>query len=176
MSDDNKDVMIAKDSNDEKKDVNVNGPTGKPKKRRTADEIAQDLEKKRVETLKNVEEYEKNSVSLDKQIKDLMKKKKDADKKIKSARPAIYTHVGMKTFGDMLRILDFKEMERGCNTLSEFEILRKAICNRIKELLEMERMRIPDEPEKVARFKELLEFERLYKAEHPEIFSEESTE
>ena len=173
MSDFEKNAMDAGGGVNEGKDFNVSSPTGKPKKRRTAEEISKDLEEKREETLKKVEEYEKNSASYEKQIRELMKKKQEADRKIKSARRDTYTHIGMKTFGDMLRILNLKEMERGCNTLSEFENLRRVIRNRIEDLLEVERMRTTAEPEKLVRFKNLLEFERLYKAEHPELYSKD---
>ena len=173
MSDYDKNAMNARGGGNEENDVNVIVPVGKPKKRRTAEEISKDLEEKREETLKKVEEYEKDSIFYERQIRDLMKKKQEADRKIKSARRDTYTHIGMKTFGDMLRILNLKEMERGCNTLSEFENLRKVIRNRIEDLLEVERMRTTAEPEKLVRFKELLEFERRYKAEHPELFSKD---
>ena len=123
-----------------------------------------------------MEQYEKDSVSYEKQIQELLRQKKEADKKIKSARRDIRNHVGMKTFGDLVKLLGFRPKEKGCNTLKEFEELRRDMCNRIKELMEIERMLKADKGDKLERYNELLEIERKYKEEHPELYSDDTVE
>ena len=107
----------------------------KPKKRRTAEEIAADKLARGKKLNEDAETAKTNISDMEKQIADMQAKIAEEKKKLKSNRNAIRTHKAMKLYGDLVAMLGFDEEEKACATESDFDALSEKVKNKVKDLL-----------------------------------------
>ena len=114
---------------------NVNEPEQKPKKRRTAEEIAADKLAREKKLNEDAEAAKVNIFTWEKEIAEAQARIAEEKKKLKSNRNAIRTHKAMKLYGDLIAILGFDEEEKACATEADFDELAESVKNKVKDLL-----------------------------------------
>ncbi len=114
---------------------NTNGPVKEKKKRRTAEEIAEERLQYEEKQLELAEQNEKDADYYEKQIQELLKKKAEAQKTMKKTRRTVRNHVGIKTYGALVKVMNLKQQESKLNKLSEFEKLSQYIIETVKTLM-----------------------------------------
>lgn len=114
---------------------NVNEPEQKPKKRRTAEEIAADKLAREKKLNEDAEAAKVNISTWEKEIAEAQARIAEEKKKLKSNRNAIRTHKAMKLYGDLIAILGFDEEEKACATEADFDELAESVKNKVKDLL-----------------------------------------
>ena len=120
---------------------NVNEPEQKPKKRRTAEEIAADKLAREKKLNEDAEAAKVNISTWEKEIAEAQARIAEEKKKLKSNRNAIRTHKAMKLYGDLIAILGFDEEEKACATEADFDELAESVKNKVKDLLKKKKLR-----------------------------------
>ena len=114
---------------------NVNDAEKKPKKRRTAEEIAADKLAREKQLNDDAMTAKSNIADMEKQIAEMQAKIAEEKKKLKSNRNSIRTNKAMKLYGDLIAMLGFDSEEKACATAADFDDLSEKVKNKVKELL-----------------------------------------
>ena len=113
----------------------VNEQEVKPKRRRTAEEIAAAKLAREKKLNEDAVEAKANIANMEKQIAEMQAQIAEEKKKLKSNRNTIRTHKAMKLYGDLIEMLGFGEVEKACATEADFDNLADSVKTKLKELL-----------------------------------------
>ena len=120
---------------DNDKKINENEQEPKPKRRRTAEEIAAERLARERRLNEDAEAAKANITEMEKQIAEYQLKIEEARKKLTSNRNAIRTHKAMKLYGDLIAMLGYESMEKACATESDFDKLAELVKYKVQSLI-----------------------------------------